>query len=145
MPTNFPNLPTMAEVNALRHATSKAAMTSRTADRKADDKQARKHEATFIEAVRRLDKWTCRCCRRKVVKTIEHVWNRAEVHHLERRATLDTRYDVRNGVLLCLEDHERVTGTIGKSKLVIVPSRFFVLNGKRYGDARKRLHFEESV
>lgn len=64
---------------------------------------------TFKNAVWARDEHTCRCCRHHVIKSLELVANRGEVHHLQSRRYHQKRFDVRNGVLLCALCHSRVT------------------------------------
>jgi hypothetical protein len=100
-------------------------------------------EAQFRGKVWTRDKSRCRCCGRKVIKTIERVPERGDVHHIHGRAG-DLRFDDRAALLVCCEDHERVTGRVNE-KVVIVPSATFQLNGKLYTNARFPVEFKKAV
>lgn len=86
------------------------------------------------------DKNRCRCCGRKVLKTISRVPERGEVHHIHGRRG-DLRFEPRAALLLCLSDHERVTGKVN-DKLHIVASKTFELKGETYTDARQPVTFK---
>lgn len=126
--TRFAFLPTLAEQHSARSAVQKSAMTSQLQDDKAAARQAKKDEAIFRAAVWQRDAGLCRCCGRKVRKTIARVPERGEVHHVHGRIGA-LRYLVQAAVLLCAEDHEKVTGTVGMSKLRIVGSTTFKVDG----------------
>ncbi len=137
------HLPTLAEMNAKPHATAKSAMRSQLQDDKAADRQAKKDDAIFRAAVWKRDKGLCRCCRRPVRKTIERVPERGEVHHVHGRVG-KLRYLVKAALLLCATDHERVTGSVGVSKLLVIPTKQFTLDGQTYTDAGKPVTFKEA-
>lgn len=66
------------------------------------DKQAQ----AFRKAVWERDGSRCRHCDRIVIKTLEHVPNRGEVHHRRgRRVAPEDRYNVAKALLLCLKCH----------------------------------------
>lgn len=75
----------------------------------------------------------------KVIKTLELMPKRGEVHHLESRGNLSVRYDSRNGILLCAVDHEHVE----RHRLTIsgTASMTFKKDGKKYWDADCALVF----
>lgn len=75
----------------------------------------------------------CRCCGRKVKKTLENIPLRAEAHHLVSRKDHALRYDVRNGILLCqVPCHHGVT--IGKIGIAQPARLMFSFEGKSYID-----------
>lgn len=125
------NVMTWDEVQAMRRAerfkgTPKGK--TRLEQTVADTKQATVDDQSFRADVFKLDKGQCRCCGRKVQRTLGRVPKRAEVHHVHgRRGAL--RYEVRAALLLCLTCHERCTGKVA-DKLVIVASVTFTLTMK---------------
>lgn len=113
---------------------------SRLQDTKAEKKLALVDDKTFRIDVFTRDKGHCRCCKRKVSKTISRVPDRAEVHHIHGRRG-DLRHEPRAAVLLCCECHEKVTGKVN-AKLVIVASKTFHIRGQIYTDATFPITFE---
>jgi len=86
------------------------------------------------------DKGICRCCGRKVKKTLEHVPQRAEAHHLKTRADKAVRYDVRNGLLVCLFPcHDGIT--TGKIAVTQHARLMFTLDGKSYINGSEPVEF----
>jgi len=84
-------------------------------------------------AIFKRDQGKCRCCGKKVKKTLELIPLRGEAHHLVSRAHKALRYDVRNGILLChFPCHHHVTnGKLG----IAQPARLmFSHEGKSYLD-----------
>ena len=64
--------------------------------------------ADFRRQVWARDQGLCRYCRRVVVRTLERVANRGEVHHLRgRNVAPEDRYTVSQAVLLCSICHEQ--------------------------------------
>lgn len=94
----------------------------------------------FKKEVWTRDKSRCRCCGRKVLKTISRVPERGEVHHLHGRRG-DLRFESRCALLTCLACHERVTGKVN-DKLHIIPTKTFELKGETYTDARHQVTFK---
>lgn len=118
---------------------------SRAAKKGADDKDDQQLLKAWRRKVWKRDEATCRCCGKNVIKTLENLPERGECHHIEGRATKATRYDVRNGALICNSPcHERVTGAVGGHKLLIVGRRFFHVDGspEEYIDATFTLTFK---
>ncbi len=138
------NLPTLVELQAKRRAMPKGATPSRLDERTADKLSAAKQEAAFKAAVCKRDHNACRCCGRQTIVTIELDPKRREVHHIHGRGK-GLRYEVRAALVLCLEHHDRVTGTVGKARLFIVATKTFLLNGKRFTDANYPVTFKESA
>lgn len=65
------------------------------------------------------DKQRCRCCGRKVEKSIAATPKQRQTHHLTRRAKFKALLtDVRNGLTLCKKCHERVTGRVNDKLFV---------------------------
>lgn len=77
-------------------------------------------ENDFKNAVWARDGWKCRHCGRAVKRGAVDMLQRGEVHHIEPRSRAKgKRYDVRNGVVLCVECHgkaQRHEITIGRVK-----------------------------
>lgn len=71
------------------------------------EKRERDNQAQeFRRAVWLRDEGRCRHCGRIVIRTLEHVPNRGEVHHRRgRNVAPQDRYNVNEAVLLCLKDH----------------------------------------
>lgn len=101
-------------------------------------------EKAFKAAVWLRDKGLCRCCGRKVIKTMARVPERGEVHHVHGR-TGDLRFEEKSALLLCLRDHERVTGKVNAHRLVIVASQTFTTRQGQVTDARFVVTFKEAV
>lgn len=77
-----------------------------------DREKSRQDDERLLEdwkrAVRARDGQRCRVCKRRVVVSLELRANRAECHHITGRSHKPTRYDVRNGVLVCLGCHTKI-------------------------------------
>lgn len=106
--------------------------------------QAAKAEATAEARWKRevwiRDRGCCRWCKRKVVKTIALVPERGECHHISGRVVPAFRYDRRNGLLVCLACHERLTGMVNE-KHVVVPTKMFRVDGVAYTNADHAVMF----
>ena len=138
----FLNLPTLAEMRAQPKAVPKGK--PRVDVKAAVDKLDARLLDIWRNKVFRRDKHRCRCCGRKVIRTLNLVPNRAEAHHLEGRAMLALRHDRRNGLTLCLSPcHRRVTGNVN-DKLIVVGSKFFKIDGVRYIDGDRPVTFKEA-
>lgn len=61
-------------------------------------------------------------------------------HHIHGR-TGDLRHDVRAACLLCLQDHERVTGKVNEHRLVVIASKTFTTRQGAFTDARFPITF----
>lgn len=122
----------------------KGTMPSRLDDRKAKKLSAAKQEAAFKAAVCKRDYNICRCCGRQTIVTIELDPKRREVHHIHGRGK-GLRYEVRAALVLCLECHDRATGTLGKARLFVVATRAFALNGKKFTDTNYPVSFRREV
>jgi hypothetical protein len=126
----------------VRNATPKHAMKSRMVEKAEADKADDSAEETWRKAVRKRDGMKCRWCRRRVVVCVDMRPEQAECHHATPREHRPTRWDVRNGILVCRADHERLTGKVGGEKAVIVASAVFLLNGREYPNMAKPVHFK---
>lgn len=136
------NLPTMAEVNARPHATPKWKLPTKL-ERAIEKDQAQREDETKLESwareVKDLDGWKDRRTGKRLKKTRALHPLRGEAHHIEPKADLAVRYDVRNGIALALETHDAVE----RGKLRIVGTVFFTLAGKRYINGRRKVRFKE--
>lgn len=100
-------------------------------------------EKAFKAEVWKRDKHRCRKCGRKLTKTLSRVPERGEVHHIHGRGK-DLRFEVRAALLLCLEDHERVTGKVNE-KWIIVPTKTFTMRTETYTDATYPVVFRKAA
>lgn len=134
------NLPDQAEAQAewrkrgFQKTTSKI---DRAEDHKAEQAKDKRLLAQWAKAVKARDKWRDRKTGFRVVQTLELVPNRAEAHHVEPRSNYDTRYDVRNGLTLSFETHDKVE----HNELKIIGTKFFIVNGKKYIDCTHKVRF----
>ena len=82
---------------------------TRILDRIAAKREREAKALAFRLAVLTRDQHHCRACGRRVRRTVEAVPERAEVHHvLTRGAHPDKRFDLDNGLLVCLICHGRL-------------------------------------
>lgn len=134
------DLPTLADVAAAR--VGKPLPKGKTRLQTAMDAKplTKVDEQQFKAEVWRRDRSHCRCCGRKVQKTLGRVPARGEVHHLHGR-TGDLRFESRAAVLLCLRCHERVTGRVNQHRVVVVASRTFTTGQGTFTDARYPVTF----
>lgn len=136
------NLPTLADVNARPRACPKgASRLERDMDKAKDDKKA---EAAFLRAVHQRDGKVCRCCGVVVVGTIQRLPNQRQVHHIYGRLGA-FRFDPRHAIQTCRLCHERITGTIGSSRLFLFQRASYMVKvgGKSLIDASKPVEFKE--
>lgn len=136
------NVPTVDQVAAARRGQPIPKGPSRLDVKEAKAVDESKAEARWKKTVWARDKGRCRCCKTRVEKTIELIPERGEVHHVKGREHKPTRWDPRNGLLLCKRDHDRVTGAVN-DKLVIIATKFFTIAGAKYIDARARVGFKK--
>jgi hypothetical protein len=110
-------------------------------DRAIASKAARLKDKQKLEiwarAVKDRDRWRDRKTGVRVHSTRQLDPLRAEAHHIEPRENKDVRYDVRNGICLSLETHERVE----LNQLRIEGTVFFRKNGATYIDGRYPVTF----
>lgn len=119
------DLPTLG--SRPRCAVPKYAMPTRLDEAEDARKLDERRMETWKKAVRLRDKNRCRACGCKVIVTLKLQANQAHCHHIKTRQHRPTRYDRRNGVLLCRKDHQRVE----RNELVIA-GVFFELDGLTY-------------
>ena len=101
-------------------------------------------ETQFKTAVWTRDRKRCRCCGRKVAKSIERIPERGEVHHCHGR-TGDLRFEPRAAILTCLKCHERLTGKVNAHRLTATPSKTFTIRQGTFTDATYPVTFKEAV
>src|SRR6185295_11364716 len=99
-------------------------------------------EKEFLRQVWHRDQSHCRCCSRKVIKSIERIPERGEVNHIHGR-TGDLRFEVRAAILMCLKCHERFTGRVNKHKLQIIATKTFTIRQGTFTDATFPVVFKE--
>jgi hypothetical protein len=136
------NLPTLAELRAKPVPCPKGE--SRLQVKAQAIKDESKEERGWKREIWTRDGGKCRWCKRKVVKTLELLPNRGECHHLEPRENRVTRWDRRNGLLTCCSCHERLTGKVNE-RHVLIPTKFFVVDGVSYGNADYAVRFKRVV
>jgi len=125
-----------------RRAMPKYAMPSRLDERKDDLKAEKAAEKGWRKGCITRDGKVCRCCQRKVVQQLALAPERLEVHHVAGRVDQAVRWDVRNGVVLCAECHEKIT----RHALFIVQAakHLFRVGVKTYINANKKIDFKET-
>lgn len=138
------SLPSLNGRTRERYAQAKGAMKTRL-DKVIEERPLTKvDEKAFKAAVWTRDRKRCRCCGRKVDKTISHVPERGEVHHLFGR-TGDLRYEDKAAILCCLKCHQRLTGKVGKHKLLAIATKTFTTRQGTFTDAREPIVFKEAA
>jgi len=138
---SFEHLPTLAEMRAKPLALPKSA-TPKTDHAKAVQRSAsadRRALTAWANTVKKRDKWKDRYDGQRVIRIIGPHPRRAEAHHIVSRADQAVRYDVRNGLTLSLENHEKVE----RGLLRIVGTKFFTVNGRKYTDGTHTVIFQE--
>lgn len=135
------NLPTMAEVAAERAGKPIPKGKTRLQETIEARPLTKVDDQKFRGSVWHRDRKRCRCCGRKVIKTIARVPERGEVNHLHGR-TGDLRFEVKAACLMCLVCHERYTGRVGGYKLVVVASKTFTTRQGTFTDATFPIKFE---
>mgnify|MGYP001197273702 CR=1 FL=1 len=115
-------------------------------DKVADAKDDKKAEAAFLKTVHARDGKVCRCCKKKVVATMELTPRRREVHHIYGRLGA-FRYDPRHAIQVCAECHGRITGKVGQARLFLfqLAVHMLTVGGKSLIDARKPVEFKENA
>lgn len=105
------DLLTLAEVQAAPRAQRKDQLETKL-DRAIENKAARLEDERKLRAwalaVKHRDQWKDRKTGRRVLRTLNLDADRAEAHHIEPKGNWVTRYDLRNGVTLSYEHHEKV-------------------------------------
>lgn len=135
------NLPTMAEVAAGR--VGKPILKGKTRLEETIDQRplTKVDEKAFRAAVWKRELHCCRCCGRKVIKTLARVPERGEVNHIHGR-TGDLRFEVRAAILMCLKCHERFTGRVNERRLTIIASQTFTIRQGTFTDATFPVKFK---
>lgn len=136
-------LPTVAEAAAQRHGKSLGKGKTRLEVTIETRPLTKVDEKAFKAAVRRRDRHRCRCCGRKVQKTISRVPERGEVHHIHGRRG-DLRFESKAAILTCLRCHERLTGKVNAHRLQVLATQTFQIRGEWYTDANFPVTFTES-
>lgn len=138
------DLPTLAETEAAR--VGKPIDKGKTRlETKMDARPLTKvDEKTFKAEVWKRDRSHCRCCGRKVIKSIERIPERGEVNHIHGR-TGDLRFEVRAALLMCLKCHERFTGRVNKHRLQIIATKTFTIRQGTFTDATYPVTFKEAA
>ena len=139
---SFRDLPTLAEVE--RNRMGKPIQKGKTRVELLEDerKLTRVDEEAFKNKVWTRDRKRCRCCGRKVVKTLSRVPERGEVNHIHGR-TGDLRFDDRAAILMCLKCHEKFTGRVHAHRLQIIATKTFTIRQGTFTDARFPVVFKE--
>jgi hypothetical protein len=137
---SFDDLPTLGELQARPRASQKGktrleeAMDARTLTR-VDAK-------AFRAAVIARDGYRCRCCGRKVIKTVALVPERLEVHHIHGRVG-DLAFEDKAALVSCASCHQKLTGKVNAHRVIIIPTQTFEWQGKVLCDARFAVVFRE--
>lgn len=141
---NLDKVPTVAQQSIERAGKPLEKGASRSEVKAKDDAADERNLEAWRTAVYSRDEYICRCCKKKVHRTLEMVPDQANAHHIVGRAVKITRYDVRNGATLCRKCHERVTGAVN-DKLVILGTKVFVIGARKFIDATARLIFKKAA
>jgi len=127
------DLPTVAEINAVPHATPKHELETKL-DRAIDNKAARRLDAKKLRqwaiAVKDRDKWRDRKTGQRLHRRLELDPLRAEAHHVVSRDDWAVRHDIRNGLTVSLATHDALT----RGALAIEGTAWFSIQGTRYID-----------
>lgn len=138
-------LPTLADVQAARFGKPIPKGKTRLQETIEARPLTKVDEKAFKAEVWKRDRNRCRCCGRKVLKTMARVPERGDVHHVNKRGG-PLRFESRGALLLCLQCHEKVTGRVNE-RWAIEPATNCVWwfcatsSGERYIDARKQVRF----
>lgn len=97
-------------------------------------------EKAFRAAVIKRDGLICRCCGRKVIRTLARVPERLEVHHVHGRRG-DLKFEEKAAMVLCLKCHEKVTGRVNE-KVGIIGTKTFMFGQRELIDAREPVLFK---
>ena len=135
--TRFPQLPTLAAVQAARVGKAIAKGKTRLEAQVSADRTDALAERAFRAAVWKRDQGKCRVCGCRVVRTLTVTPKRGDVHHIAPRAVRAVRFDPRNGLLVCAMDHERLQ----QHRLHMYASSLFWVNNKEYVDAGGHIMF----
>lgn len=127
------HLPTLAEMHARPRAMPKSATPSRLQRKVAQEKDDSAKLKIWRDEVFARDERICRCCKVRVIRLAVQTLHprRAEAHHVAGRDDATVRTDTRNGLTLCAQCHQLVTGIVG-GRLVIVGTVWFIKGGQRF-------------
>lgn len=140
------SLPTLAEVQAQRARRPNWKPTTTRLDQKvADDKDDEKKLLAWAKAVKARDEGKCRVCGVRTITTLERVPKRGEAHHIKTRSDWAVRHDVRNGLWLCLRDHQRLSGRGVRLHVIGTAAQTFIVNGTTYLNGDCPLQFTEAA
>jgi len=137
--SDFDDLPTLDAASRTKRRNRKGA--TRLEAKIAAKADTRRLDAGFRAAVWRRDGGKCRVCGVTVKRTLELDPRRGEVHHLTKRYHKAVIFDRRNGLLVCCQDHHRLT--IGTIQIVRAAAFTFELDGRTYLNADHPLSFSE--
>lgn len=87
------------------------------------------------------DAYRCRWCQGHVMRSVGLTAYQAQAHHLAPRAIKSVRYDVRNGLTLDANCHERLTGKVNE-KWIVVGTKFFTVGRQRFIDGDHPVTFQ---
>ncbi len=132
-------LPTAAEVEAARAGRPIAKGPTRLEKTVEARPLVKVDDKAFKAFVWHRDRKRCRWCGRKVQQVMGRVPERGEVHHIHGRGG-DLRFEPHTALLLCLKDHERVTGRVSE-KWAIEATKTLTIRGQVYTDARHPVKF----
>lgn len=138
------SLLTVDEVAALRVGKPIAKPKTRLEETAAERPLTKVDEKKFRADVWERDGGHCRCCLRKVLKTIARVPEQGHVHHLHGRLG-DLLHEVRAAILVCLQCHERLTGKVNAHRLTAIGSATFEIRQGIFTDARQPITFQEAA
>ena len=118
---------------------------SRLRSKMANKKEDAKRLSAWRQVVYLRDEGKCRCCGCATIKLRVGILfaQRAECHHVEPRVNRATRYETRNGLLLCYSCHSRVTGKVNNKHHIKGTAWFFGTDGRRYVNCNHKVYFEE--
>lgn len=120
-----------------RTAARKPTVVDRLLEKEKSRVARRAADTAFRKAVIARDGLVDRITGEKLVKTTVAVLNRLEVHHLEGRATQATRYDPRNGIVVGLLTHMKLTTHVWQ--IINAQQTFVAVDGETYADASGQL------
>lgn len=135
----FPWLGTLADAQNERRSVKKGP--SRSEENHKFDVAEKLAEIEWKKKIWKRDDNTCRCCGRTCKKGGPLRPERGECHHVEGRYPVAIRWDRRNGILLCQQCHEQVTGAVNV-KVVLVATKTYTIDGRSFKNADKKVRFE---
>lgn len=137
------DLLTLAEVNAVPHATPKHELETRL-DRAIDNKAARLMDERLLRSwafkVKDRGGWKDRKTGERLRRCLDLDPLRAEAHHVVSRDDWNVRYDIRNGICVSFATHDALT----RGRLVIEGTAWFTIRGTKYIDATAPVYFVRS-